>query len=72
MNLKEKRLLDWLESVEGNMLLESQVIGSGLGKALHELLLQGKVDIVAHPTVRERSAGTGVPPAPASAVILKR
>lgn len=65
MNTKEQKLLDWLGRVEGNMLLESQVVGSGLSAALNELLLAGKVTIEPHPTVRE--GGSRVP---AAAVVL--
>lgn len=64
MNAKEKRLLEWLQSVQGGTLLESQVVGSGLSGALNSLLLAGKVDMAEHPTVRERS---GIP---AAAVML--
>jgi hypothetical protein len=63
---KEKRLLDWLERTEGRTLLESQVVASGLEKALVNLLLAGLADMDAHPTVKDRSGW------PASAVMLRK
>jgi hypothetical protein len=68
MNRKTLRLYAWLKSVEGNMLLETQVTSSGLSKALDELLLAGVVTLVAHPTV------TAMGPAgryPVTAVVLR-
>lgn len=61
---KQARLLDWLAS---GMLLESQIVGSGLARALNECLIHGLVDMVAHPTVKER--GTHRDP-PAAAVTI--
>lgn len=61
---KTDKLLDCLRSVPSGMLLESQVTGSGLSKALNDLLVAGKVDLTAHPTVRDGAA-------PACAVVLK-
>ena len=46
------------------MLLESQIVGSGLSAALNELLLTGDADMVGHPTVKSRGG------APAAAVVL--
>lgn len=57
---KEQRLLEWLNNVP--VLLETQVVGSGLNAALNKLLRMGKVEMCAHPTVKERSG------APAAAV----
>ena len=66
MSPKEKKLLDWLRRSEGGMLLESQVVGSGLSKALNELLLKQLVDLRPHPTVVTRSQ----PPLGVTAVVL--
>jgi hypothetical protein len=62
MMMKHKKLLEWLGRT--GMLLESQITGSGMSKALNDLLLEGKVDIVPHPTVKDGKA-------PAAAVVLK-
>jgi hypothetical protein len=65
MNAKEQKLMDWLARSETGVLLESQVVSSGLNAALNSLLMAGKVTMMEHPTVRERS---GIP---AAAVALK-
>jgi hypothetical protein len=62
MTMRHKKLLEWLGRT--GMLLESQIVGSGMSKALNDLLLEGKVDIVPHPTVKDGKA-------PAAAVVLK-
>lgn len=61
MNAKEAKLTEWLSRT--GILLESQVVGSGLGNALNSLLARGAVEMTAHPTVKEHGA-------PAAAVIL--
>jgi hypothetical protein len=61
---KKQRLLEWLGRVESRTLLESQVVASGMSAALNDLLLEGKVTLIAHPTVKERGG------APAAAVCL--
>ena len=66
MSPKAKKLLDWLARAEGGRLLESQITGSGLSRALDELLLACLVDMEGHPTVKERN---GVP---AASVVLKK
>lgn len=58
---KEKKLLDWLS--RSSPLLESQVVCSGMSKALNVLLLHGYADMGEHPTVKEQS---GVPAASVS------
>jgi hypothetical protein len=60
--MKHKKLLEWLGRT--GMLLESQVRGSGMSKAINDLLLEGKIDIVPHPTVKDGNA-------PAAAIVLK-
>lgn len=62
---KHAKLLVWIERSELGMILESQIVGSGMSKTLNDLLIARKVDIVAHPTVRDGNA-------PATAVILRR
>lgn len=64
MTAKQRKLLEWLGRVDGNILLETQVVGSGLDRALNELLRAGKVEMTAHPTVKDGKA-------PAAAVVLK-
>jgi hypothetical protein len=61
---KEKKLYEWVQRT--GTLLESQVVASGLSKALNELILRRLVTIDAHPTVMERTD----PPVPAAAVVL--
>jgi hypothetical protein len=51
---KENKLLEWLG--RSSPLLESQVVGSGMSKALNALLLHGYADMEAHPTVKEGRA----------------
>ena len=53
---KTDRLAEWLDSA--GMLMESQIVGSGLSSALNELLRTGRADMTAHPTVKDRN---GVP-----------
>lgn len=60
---KSETLLGWVERT--GMLLETQIVGSGLGPALNQLLLDGKVEMTAHPTVRDGKA-------PAAAVVLAK
>lgn len=62
---KREKLAEWLRTAPEGVLLESQVVGSGLSAALNELLREGQADIIEHPTVRERS---GIP---ATGVILR-
>lgn len=67
MTRKAKRLLEWLERAPGGVLLESQVVGSGLSNALNELIRAGLARCDAHPTVTE-----GAPACPACGVFLVR
>jgi len=60
---QQVKLLHWLGRVDGGILLESQIVGSGLSSALDGLLRAGKVDLTSHPTVRNGTA-------PAAAVVL--
>ena len=62
MNKKQK-LLEWVERAE--ILTEAQIVGSGMSRTLDELLLEGKLDIIPHPTVREGNA-------PAAGIILRK
>lgn len=50
LNRSERKLLEWCSRT---LVLESQVVTSGLSRALNELLLKGAVRMVDHPTVRE-------------------
>lgn len=52
MKPKTRKLMEWLARNE--MLLESQIVGSGLSKALDDALVQGWAEITAHPTVQRR------------------
>ena len=61
MNAKERKLLEWANNQES--ILEIQVTGSGLSKALNELLILGYVTITAHPTVKNAQT-------PAAAVVI--
>lgn len=61
---KEDKLLAWIARVPSGV-LETQIVGSGYSKTLNNLLVAGKVDLTAHPTVKDRS---GVP---ACAAVLK-
>lgn len=63
---KARKLLAWLKRSEGGMLLESQIVASGLSRAIDELILARLVTLDAHPTVMERTT----PPIPATAVVL--
>jgi hypothetical protein len=65
MTPKEQKLYDWVKRT--GMVLEKQVVGSGLDHQLNSLLRSGHLDIVAHPTVLAHRD----PPAPAAAVVLK-
>lgn len=58
---RTERLLEWIG--RAGMLLESQIVAAGMSSALNALLRDRKAEIVAHPTVRERSGS------PAAAVI---
>lgn len=68
MTPKAQKLLEWLQRVDGGMLLESQVVSAGMSRAINDLILAGLATMDAHPTVRERTN----PPVPASAVVLKK
>ena len=50
LSRSERKLLEWCSRT---LVLESQVVASGLSRALNELLLKGAVRMVDHPTVRE-------------------
>lgn len=63
---KARKLLEWLKRVDGGTLLESQVVASGMSRAIDELILARLVTLDAHPTVKERTT----PPIPATAVVL--
>ena len=54
---KKTRLLDLV--TRKGLILESQIVGQGLLKTLQALLVDGKVDLVPHPTVKRK----GVPAA---------
>jgi hypothetical protein len=58
MKPKVRKLVEWLART--SPLLESQVVASGLSRALNEALLDGLATMGEHPTVKERS---GVPAA---------
>ena len=64
---KKQKLLEWV--TRAGPLLESQVVGSGMSKALNDLLLEGKVEMIAHPTVKERGMVGDVP---ATGIRLRR
>ncbi|BCB21994.1 hypothetical protein [Bosea sp. ANAM02] len=49
LSRSERKLLEWCART---LVLESQVVASGLSRALNELLLKGAVRLVDHPTVR--------------------
>jgi hypothetical protein len=66
MNAKEQKLLEWLRRSQDGMLLESQVVASGMSRTINDLILKGLVTIDAHPSVFERTS----PPVPAAAVVL--
>ncbi len=51
MKPKTRKLMEWL--ARNDMLLESQIVGSGLSKALDDALVQGWAEITAHPTVKD-------------------
>ena len=51
---KKDRLLDWV--TRSGPLLESQVVGSGMSKELNALILEGKLVMIAHPTVKDGGA----------------
>lgn len=55
---KKEKLLDWV--TRSGPLLESQIVGSGMSKALNDLLMERKVTMIPHPTVNDRG---GVPAA---------
>jgi hypothetical protein len=61
---KQQKLLEWIARVPTGV-LESQITASGLSKALNDLLRAGRVDIVAHPTVKDGNA-------PAAAVVIRK
>jgi len=63
---KPRKLLEWLQRSEGGILLESQVVASGMSRAIDELILARLVTMEAHPTVLERTE----PSIPAAAVVL--
>jgi len=63
MNKKDK-LLAWV--TRSGPILESQIVGSGMSRALNDLLIEGKVTIIPHPTVKEKGG------APAAAVMPRR
>jgi hypothetical protein len=65
MTPKEAKLLEWVKRVPTGV-LESQIVGSGLSKALDGLVRAGLVDIVGHPTVKDRGSN-----APAAAVVVR-
>lgn len=50
LSSSERKLLEWCART---LVLESQVVASGLSRALNELLLKKAVRMVDHPTVRE-------------------
>jgi hypothetical protein len=60
MTPKEEKLLEWIKNTPSGMVLESQIVGSGLSKALNELLLKGLVELDAHPTVKDGNASACV------------
>jgi hypothetical protein len=47
-----RKLLQWLD--QASPLLESQVVESGLSRALDKALMRGFAEMGAHPTARER------------------
>lgn len=53
LSRSERKLLEWCART---LVLESQVVASGLSRALNELLIKGAVRLVDHPTVREGSS----------------
>jgi hypothetical protein len=61
---KTDRLVEWVERT--GCVLESQIVGSGMSHALNDALLAGRVDMAAHPTVRDSSG------APAAAVVPRK
>lgn len=61
LSRSERKLLEWCART---LVLESQVVSSGLSRALNELLLKGAVRMIDHPTVREGKSRV----VPASAV----
>ena len=67
MTPKARKLLEWLRRTDSGMLLETQVVGSGMSRAIDELILARLVTLEDHPTVMERTD----PPMPATAVVLQ-
>jgi hypothetical protein len=65
LGAKARKLLEWLLRTDG-MLLESQVVASGMSRAIDDLILARLVTLEAHPTVKERTT----PPIPATAIVL--
>lgn len=64
---KRNRLVQWVESCESGMLLESQVVAAGMSSALNaELLPDGRLDMKPHPTVKDRKSGM-----PVMAVVMR-
>lgn len=61
---KKERLLEWVAKVPDGV-LESQIVASGMSRTLDELLLDCKVDMKPHPTVKDRHGW------PVMTVILK-
>lgn len=64
MKSKTRKLMEWLAT--NDMLLESQIVGSGLSSALNDALAQGWVELTAHPTVKD-----GKSPAAAAFITAK-
>ena len=68
MKPRTRHLLEWLARSSAPV-LESQIMGASLSSALNDALRNGYADMVAHPTVTDRS-DFGGPRVPAAGVVL--